>query len=209
MERRNKDLHQIVTSIWTEDDTFRRFINSNLACEDPNPKGIPDLHSKILERLQANGKDYNNFSLDDMKKDSFGKDVLQKLGNYQNDQDSDEEDLSGRIEYTEANFICPISRKKFQEPVKSQKCNHYYEKKCIYDLLKKSRNSKCPVPGCRHDVRSGDLEVDPKFLRLMKRFFQKKAVEKSHLAVQNLDTETVDVHAHSGNDDEDEVDIIH
>merc|ERR1712146_356065 len=208
MEKKNEDLTNLVTSIWTEDYAFRKFLNSNLACLDLNPKSVPNLYDEIKKRLASNGKNYEEFSLNEMKHDSLGKEVLQKLGEYENNDNSDEEDLTGRIEYTDANFTCPISRTKFTNPVKSAKCNHFYEKEYILQMLRSSRVTKCPVPGCRHDVRPNDLETDKKFLRIMNRFLQRKQAEKNNLQVQNLDAETVDVHANAGDRNEDEEEVI-
>ena len=56
------------------------------------------------------------------------------------DDDDDDDDVVTM--QVEESFVCPITTKTLEEPVRSAKCKHYYEKKAIFAILKKVRSVK-------------------------------------------------------------------
>ena len=46
------------------------------------------------------------------------------------------------------NFICPLTKKRYVDPVKSRVCGHTFSKEAIYNLIGRKNCIKCPVAGC-------------------------------------------------------------
>ena len=57
-------------------------------------------------------------------------------------------------------FICPLTKQRFVDPVKSKVCGHVFSREAIYNFLQASRKLKCPVAGCSHTFGRDDLEDD-------------------------------------------------
>jgi len=85
---------------------------------------------------------------------------------------------------------CPITLREFEEPVKSTKCNHSFERKAIFEMINQSRpptaaersrfisNVQCPATGCDQNLTKDDLTTDAVLVRRIRRIQRAKAREQ-------------------------------
>jgi len=73
-------------------------------------------------------------------------------------------------------FLCPITRALFQEPMLNRNCGHHYSKEAILQYLSNSRGrgKDCPVAGCNAKVTVQSLEKDEDLERKVKRHKQEQ-----------------------------------
>lgn len=74
-----------------------------------------------------------------------------------------DEDIA--VSQSQVNFTCPLTQVEMVNPVKNKKCNHYYDKEAILNLVKtkhsQRKKCRCPVVGCGNsDVKETDLVLD-------------------------------------------------
>lgn len=55
--------------------------------------------------------------------------------------DDDDDDIMTM--QVEESFVCPITTKTLEEPVRNAKCKHYYEKHAILQILNKGNPFTC------------------------------------------------------------------
>eukprot|EP00162_Nutomonas_longa_P009083 comp19009_c0_seq2/m.35074 comp19009_c0_seq2/g.35074 ORF comp19009_c0_seq2/g.35074 comp19009_c0_seq2/m.35074 type:complete len:197 (-) comp19009_c0_seq2:10-600(-) len=65
------------------------------------------------------------------------------------------------------NFICPITKREFQDPVKSTQCGHSYSREGVNMLFSGKTKIKCPV--CKKEMEKKDIEEDVEMITKMKR----------------------------------------
>jgi len=85
---------------------------------------------------------------------------------------------------------CPITLREFEEPVKSKKCNHSFERTAILEMINQSRpqtaaersrwvaNVECPATGCHESLTKDDLTTDAVLVRRIRRIQRAKAREE-------------------------------
>ncbi|XP_073703254.1 E3 SUMO-protein ligase NSE2 [Garra rufa] len=86
-------------------------------------------------------------------------------------QEELDEDIA--VTQSQTNFTCPLTQVEMVNPVKNKKCNHYYDREAILEMIKARHKNKkkfrCPKVGCGNtDVQESDLELD----LVMKRMIQ-------------------------------------
>ncbi|KAK7887090.1 hypothetical protein WMY93_026711 [Mugilogobius chulae] len=74
-----------------------------------------------------------------------------------------DEDIA--VTQSQSNFTCPLTTVEMVNPVKNWKCNHYYDKEAIVNLIRsrhdQRKKCRCPVVGCGNsDVKESDLVPD-------------------------------------------------
>jgi len=92
--------------------------------------------------------------------------------------DSDDDDVVTM--QVEESFVCPITTKTLEDPVRSTKCKHYYEKNAIFAILKKHHAGNpftCPNIGCNQTISKGDLKDAMDITRKIARVAKKKRLE--------------------------------
>eukprot|EP01133_Synstelium_polycarpum_P006106 gene6106-7073_t len=69
------------------------------------------------------------------------------------------------------NIMCPLTKKPFEEPVKSTACGHVFSKGAIGDLFRQNRapQMRCPVVGCQKTFTNSNLERDVEMEETVKR----------------------------------------
>lgn len=85
--------------------------------------------------------------------------------------EEEEEEDEGLVMQTRDSLICPISQGLLKDPVRNVTCNHSYSKAMIEGLFNSRTHTtiSCPVPGCRGTVTRGNLVVDEKLEKKLKR----------------------------------------
>lgn len=84
----------------------------------------------------------------------------------------------GVIGSSRENMICPITKSIFDHPVKNPRCQHFYSKKAIQQLIRQkvviSRHTAipCPVPGCKKTVKENELTIDSAFSQRVERYIR-------------------------------------
>ncbi|KAL7722200.1 SP-RING-type domain-containing protein [Entamoeba marina] len=78
----------------------------------------------------------------------------------------DDEDI---IIEDKVSFNCPLTRKLFEDPVKSTVCGHTFSKQAIISYIGSNRKRKCPVAGCDRSFGKNDLEKDVETIHAMER----------------------------------------
>ncbi|XP_059826757.1 E3 SUMO-protein ligase NSE2 [Hypanus sabinus] len=74
-----------------------------------------------------------------------------------------DEDIA--VTQSQRNFICPITQREMECPVKNKVCGHSYEEEAIIKIIqtkhKQRKKARCPVVGCDNgDVKQLDLSMD-------------------------------------------------
>jgi len=96
---------------------------------------------------------------------------------------------------------CPITLREFEEPVKSTKCNHSFERKAIFEMINQSRpqtaversrfvsNVQCPATGCHETLTKDDLTTDAVLVRRIRRIQRAKAREEEEGEMEGVGRE--------------------
>ena len=85
-----------------------------------------------------------------------------------------EENSNDEVEFeggdTTAGLICPLTAKLPEDPVVSSTCHHVFERKAIYDYIRKSGQARveCPVAGCTSMISRSTIVEDPKITKKVK-----------------------------------------
>lgn len=66
-------------------------------------------------------------------------------------------------------FVCPITKAPFVNPMRNTKCGHVYSHDAIMQMLHRKPYIACPVAGCAGNVTKSDLEHDDETEHNMKR----------------------------------------
>ncbi|XP_062914604.1 E3 SUMO-protein ligase NSE2 [Mobula hypostoma] len=74
-----------------------------------------------------------------------------------------DEDIA--VTQSQRNFICPITQREMECPVKNKVCGHSYEEEAIIKIIqtkhKQRKKARCPVVGCDNgDLKQLDLSTD-------------------------------------------------
>lgn len=82
---------------------------------------------------------------------------------------------------TGSRFMCPITRKYLQTPMKNRNCGHHYSKSAIEEVLKSNRKAvtSCPVAGCSAKVTLSSIEEDLDMERQIARYMKKNPQKES------------------------------
>ncbi|XP_011646712.1 E3 SUMO-protein ligase NSE2-like [Pogonomyrmex barbatus] len=60
----------------------------------------------------------------------------------------DDTDADLQLMYSQINVIDPISKTRMTDPVRNAVCGHVYDKESLVAMLRKNKNTRCPVVGC-------------------------------------------------------------
>lgn len=102
----------------------------------------------------------------------------------------DESDDDIAIDRERISTRCPITLREFEDPVKSTKCNHSFEKEAIFGMINQSRpptgqpgrghvkSVQCPATGCHQSLTKDDLKTDAVLVRRIRRIQRAKAREE-------------------------------
>ena len=154
------------------------------------------IHQKIVE-IQA--KEETQGLVIDVEDEHMYRDILKCLGEKRKRNDDDEElemlsDDEQNVEDLEKKLKCPITTSLLEDAVRNKVCGHVYSRQGVMGMFR-SRNYKCPMPGCSNRRMSQDqLENDLQIQEKVKRFKRRK---EHHLQSQMDD-----------DDDDDEYDVI-
>ncbi|GAM26154.1 hypothetical protein SAMD00019534_093290 [Acytostelium subglobosum LB1] len=75
------------------------------------------------------------------------------------------------------NIICPLTKKPFENPVKSVTCGHTYSRDAMLSMLKRTKTVGCPVVGCNKSCNESQLERDVEMEETVKRELRKRSRE--------------------------------
>ncbi|XP_055066036.2 E3 SUMO-protein ligase NSE2 [Misgurnus anguillicaudatus] len=133
------------------------------------PDAMFNLRASVKDRFtelmaEVSDRDLQRHSKVKAFKDSIKKYAIQAS---QTTTENTEEELDDDIAVTQSqpNFTCSLTQDVMVNPVKNKKCQHYYDKDAILEMIKaRHRNKKrcrCPKVGCGNaDVQESDLELD-------------------------------------------------
>lgn len=100
--------------------------------------------------------------------------------------DSDEELEVLRNPASTQSLRCPITAMLYEEPLRNKVCGHVYSKAGIMQMLR-SRQTKCPVAGCRNGVVTMEqLEEDVETAMKVKRQRRREETERQQRASQAI-----------------------
>ncbi|XP_067838081.1 E3 SUMO-protein ligase NSE2 [Heptranchias perlo] len=135
------------------------------------PERMPDLKALVDKRFNEL-KNLNNFE-DLLKSDKFIhfkgqlKEMKKQVGAEPHNESTSANELDEDIAVTQSqrNFICPITQREMECPVKNKVCGHSYEEEAIIKIIqnkhKQKKKARCPVVGCDNgDVNQNDLSAD-------------------------------------------------
>ncbi|EPS40944.1 hypothetical protein H072_5171 [Dactylellina haptotyla CBS 200.50] len=90
------------------------------------------------------------------------------------------------------NLKCPITMRRFEEPVKAA-CGHVFEKSAIVSMFKDYRKLKkptvCPTAGCGREIKAGDLKDDPVTKSLVEAEIRRERQEEERAMMSSDDEE--------------------
>jgi SUMO ligase MMS21 Smc5/6 complex component len=99
--------------------------------------------------------------------------LLGEGGGAGDDSDSDIEVDEGRGgELTK----CPITLSEWNDPVRSKRCGHSYNRSGIESLIGRKTCVQCPLAGCNQRVTKADLVPDKRLVMLVKK--RQRAAER-------------------------------
>lgn len=90
-------------------------------------------------------------------------------------QVEDQQDQGGEVDLVETrvtrSLIDPITKRKMEDPVKNTLCGHSYDRASILELIRRSKRTKCPIPGCanRNPVTEDNLIDDTELASIIHR----------------------------------------
>ncbi|EFA80241.1 hypothetical protein PPL_07066 [Heterostelium album PN500] len=116
--------------------------------------------------------------LEALKQNKEFKEYKQKIWNINHTEPFDDggnEDIF--IASQTISIICPITKKNFENPVKSRTCGHTFSKEAIQSMFRRSTSISCPVVGCSHQITQNGLERDIVMEETVKRELRKKSRE--------------------------------
>eukprot|EP01134_Creolimax_fragrantissima_P000327 CFRG0327T1 len=95
------------------------------------------------------------------------------------DDASKDSDQDFTIDNVKESYMCSLTLRLFDQPLKNKDCSHRFNKDGIYGLLAKNNNKtiRCPTTGCGANITKASLIKDSKFERGMKRALRVQAME--------------------------------
>jgi len=98
------------------------------------------------------------------------------------DDDEDEDLIMGAAEIQ---IHCPVGKNIMEQPVKSKKCGHVFDRPNIVDLIRTSGGGRrvvdCPVAGCMSSIAEADLVADRQVEIDIQREIRKRREKASQL----------------------------
>eukprot|EP00026_Physarum_polycephalum_P007983 Phypoly_transcript_08056.p1 GENE.Phypoly_transcript_08056~~Phypoly_transcript_08056.p1 ORF type:complete len:232 (-),score=56.16 Phypoly_transcript_08056:190-885(-) len=128
----------------------------------------------------------NDQEIPDYKQHGKYKEFRQKVWQVKHPNDAlpdqEDEDIVEMHTQTENDFICPLTRKELEDPVKNIPCGHTYSREAIVDYMKKGKSKRgkfpCPVAGCSGELTKETLEKDMELERQLRRNKQRGGTKK-------------------------------
>ncbi|XP_067888535.1 E3 SUMO-protein ligase NSE2 isoform X2 [Heterodontus francisci] len=135
------------------------------------PERMPDLKALVDKRFN----ELNNLNKDEdlIKNDKYIcfkgqlKEMKKQVGAESQNESTSANEIDEDIAVTQSqrNFICPITQREMECPVKNKVCGHSYEEEAIIKIIqnkhKQKKKARCPVVGCDNgDMNQCDLSAD-------------------------------------------------
>ncbi|GCB74712.1 E3 SUMO-protein ligase NSE2 [Scyliorhinus torazame] len=135
------------------------------------PERMPDLKSLVDKRFN----ELKNLNKDEdlIKNDKYIhfkgqlKEMKKQVGAESQNESTSANEIDEDIAVTQSqrNFICPITQREMECPVKNKVCGHSYEEEAIIRIIqnkhKQKKKARCPVVGCdNEDINQCDLSMD-------------------------------------------------
>ncbi|XP_051879118.1 E3 SUMO-protein ligase NSE2 [Pristis pectinata] len=135
------------------------------------PEQLPDLKSLVDKRFN----ELKNLNKDEdlLKTDKYLhfksqlNEMKKQVGAESQNENTSANEIDEDIAVTQSqrNFICPITQREMECPVKNKVCGHSYEEEAIIKIIqtkhKQRKKARCPVVGCDNgDVNQSDLSMD-------------------------------------------------
>ena len=144
-----------------------------------------DDYEAALENAMKDEQIRRNSMQLEINQERYYTEICSKLGELIAPNDDDLEVLAA--ESTHKNLKCPITGAFMENPVRNMVCGHVYEKKAILEHIRKDKQRRCPLPGCRNtNVAKEQLEQDRETILLVRREKkrqQKRQVQLSQTAI--------------------------
>ncbi|XP_069777013.1 E3 SUMO-protein ligase NSE2 [Narcine bancroftii] len=134
------------------------------------PEQLPDVKSLVNEKFN----ELKNLNKDEdlLKTDKYlhFKSQLNEMKKQVGAESPNEIDEDIAVTQSQRNFICPITQREMERPVKNKVCGHNYETEAIIKIIqtkyKQKKKARCPVVGCDNgDVKQSDLSIDTSLRR--------------------------------------------
>ncbi|XP_067888534.1 E3 SUMO-protein ligase NSE2 isoform X1 [Heterodontus francisci] len=143
----------------------------HLQIKQERPERMPDLKALVDKRFN----ELNNLNKDEdlIKNDKYIcfkgqlKEMKKQVGAESQNESTSANEIDEDIAVTQSqrNFICPITQREMECPVKNKVCGHSYEEEAIIKIIqnkhKQKKKARCPVVGCDNgDMNQCDLSAD-------------------------------------------------
>ncbi|XP_078396091.1 E3 SUMO-protein ligase NSE2 [Cetorhinus maximus] len=135
------------------------------------PERMPDLKALVDKRFN----ELKNLNKDEdlIKNDKYIhfkgqlREMKKQVGAESQNESTSANEIDEDIAVTQSqrNFICPITQREMECPVKNKVCGHSYEEEAIIKIIqnkhKQKKKARCPVVGCDNgDMKQCDLSMD-------------------------------------------------
>ncbi|KJE94892.1 hypothetical protein CAOG_05451 [Capsaspora owczarzaki ATCC 30864] len=90
--------------------------------------------------------------------------------------------------------ICPITKSRLVEPVRSSRCTHTFSRKAIQQLYQQAKKKLiCPVPGCNQEIRLEELERNIDMEKQLRRTDIQQRTQRASQSTQRQDSDDEEV----------------
>ncbi|GFY48756.1 e3 SUMO-protein ligase NSE2 [Trichonephila inaurata madagascariensis] len=127
---------------------------------------VDSIESEIPEDCEPNLEEVSTifdrvhlFNLQNQQLNEEAKNIINAVDTYISNQNS-AANVDSELQVTDAisSYKDPITKALIEDPVKSKKCNHSFERKSILKYLQKY--NKCPYSGCASILKRDDIVED-------------------------------------------------
>ena len=154
--------------------------------QDPNANTSNEFKEQMETEYSRALQTIENNSVEITQEPNYLK-VCKQLGEDQNQEEDDELAIVDNGVSDSVNKLkCPLTMTLMEDPVMSKVCKHSYSRNAIFQHLRNTRNTKCPVPGCINNKMTmneleDDLETKMRVRRYKKRESASKKMNKGFL----------------------------
>ena len=106
--------------------------------------------------------------------------LCKQLGEDQNQEEDDELAIVDNGVGDSFNKLkCPLTMALMEDPVRSKVCQHSYSRNAMYQHLRTTKHTKCPVPGCiNNKMTMNELEDDTETKMRVRRYKKRESASK-------------------------------
>lgn len=161
---------KVVIEQATEANTENQDPNSNTSNEFKD-----QMETEYARALQA----IENDSVEIAQEPKYLK-LCKQLGEDQNQEEDDELAIVDNGVGDSFNKLkCPLTMALMEDPVRSKVCHHSYGRNAIYQHLRNTKHTKCPVPGCiNNKMTMNELEDDTETKMRVRRYKKRESASK-------------------------------